>query len=242
MTAPTTPFERIWFDCDSTLARIEGIDELGASADDETRQRVAEATNRAMGGEVPLEEVFAERLRLLGPTRSECEALGQRYIDAVVDDAGAVFDALRSFGKSIGVISGGLRPPVLALARHLGVADEDVFAVDLNFREDGSYDDFDRESPLARSGGKPDLLRRRPATEAPTALVGDGVTDLETRTVVDRFVGFTGVVRREAIVAGTPFLAEGPGLATALPFLLTEAELEVLSKDPRSATLFGALD
>jgi phosphoserine phosphatase len=53
--ADWAPFELIIFDCDSTLSTIEGIDELARWQG--RTQQVAELTNRAMNGDVPLESV-----------------------------------------------------------------------------------------------------------------------------------------------------------------------------------------
>src|SRR5690606_7057301 len=73
--SPERPFRSVWFDCDSTLTAVEGIDELGALRGPEVRARVARATERAMAGELPLAAVYGERLREIAPTRAECEAL-----------------------------------------------------------------------------------------------------------------------------------------------------------------------
>ena len=49
-------------DVDSTLSAVEGIDWLAALRSEAVRERVAEVTDRAMRGEVPLAAVYAERL------------------------------------------------------------------------------------------------------------------------------------------------------------------------------------
>src|SRR5690606_11153178 len=88
--SPERPFRSVWFDCDSTLTAVEGIDELGALRGPEVRARVSPATERAMAGELPLAAVYGERLREIAPTRAECEALGERYVEALLPDAAAV--------------------------------------------------------------------------------------------------------------------------------------------------------
>ena len=45
-------FNAVCFDCDSTLSRIEGIDELGRNAGCEAE--IAELTNAAMDGKIAL--------------------------------------------------------------------------------------------------------------------------------------------------------------------------------------------
>lgn len=237
---PRTPFASIWFDCDSTLSALEGVDELGRSRDPETLQAVEELTAHAMSGELPLAEVYGARLAKLAPTRAECDAIGARYVETLIPDARLVLDALRFLGKQVGIVSGGLLPPVAALAAALGIDRDHVFAVPIHFHADGSYDDFDRSCPLSRNGGKVDVLGARPPEERPLAFVGDGVTDLEANAVVDRFVGFGGVVRRPAVEREASCYATGPGLATTLPFLLTEAEWSTLRDTASFSALFTA--
>ena len=56
-------FDIICFDCDSTLSKIEGIDELAKNVG--LGEELAELTNAAMNGIVPLEAVY-EKPRKLG--------------------------------------------------------------------------------------------------------------------------------------------------------------------------------
>src|SRR5688572_5351526 len=169
VSAAPVRYRSVVFDCDSTLSAIEGIDELAGPL----RAPVAELTARAMRGEVPLEEVYGRRLALIQPTRESVEALAERYIDGLVPDAREVIAALHAAGIVVRVMSGGLLPPVRAVARALGLADGDVGAVDIRFDGRGAYAGFDDASPLARAGGKRELLAAwRKELPAPIMLVG----------------------------------------------------------------------
>ena len=64
------PFASVWFDCDSTLTAIEGVDELLQDASAELRADIASLTERAMNGVLPLAGVYESRLRLLAPPGS----------------------------------------------------------------------------------------------------------------------------------------------------------------------------
>ncbi|MEO0649138.1 MAG: HAD-IB family phosphatase [Planctomycetota bacterium] len=191
------PYATVVFDCDSTLSTIEGIDELAG----EHRAELKAITDRAMAGEVPLEEVFGLRLERVRPTRAQVEQVGRRYVETAVLGAAELIASLRQAGVRVLILSGGLLPAVRHLGTHLGIPLDDVHAVDLTFDTDGHYADFDRTSPLTRTGGKPALLRQLRVAR-PAALVGDGITDLECllEGAVDRFVAFEGVVRRPAVV------------------------------------------
>jgi phosphoserine phosphatase len=204
-----TRFASVWFDCDSTLSAVEGIDELAALRGGRAAAASVRLTQQAMDGALPLEAVYGERLRLIAPTRDEVAALGARYVEQAVPGAREVVARLAGQGIAVGVVSGGLRPAVLALTRWLGIDDARVHAVDVRFGDGGEFIDFDRCSPLARAGGKREILAALPPGDRPAALVGDGATDLEAAPAVDLFVGFGGVARRPAVERGAArFIAE----------------------------------
>ena len=208
------------FDCDSTLSRIEGVEELSS----EHRSQVAALTEAAMAGEVPLEEVYGRRLELIRPSAEDVDRVGRQYIDERIPGVEDVVRQLGRAGVTVRVISGGLRPAVLVLTRFLGLEDEAVAAVDLRFDLDGSYAGFDEASPLARAGGKSEVLREwREVTPAPRMLVGDGATDLEAKADVDLFVAFTGVVRRSAVAAGADVEVDEPSLDRIVELALPQA-------------------
>jgi phosphoserine phosphatase len=210
-------FGTVIFDCDSTLSRVEGIEELSAGH----RVEVEAMTNAAMRGETRLEEVYARRLELTRPTRAAVEALGRRYIEGMVPDAREVVAALQGAGVMVRVLSGGLLPAVRMLATELGIETPDVAAVSLRFDDDGSYLAFDAGSPLARAGGKADVVRQwLPTLRRPVMLVGDGNTDLEAKPAVDLFVAFAGVAERESVTGAADVVVRSPSLAPVLPLAL----------------------
>jgi phosphoserine phosphatase len=229
----------VYFDCDSTLTSIEGIDELVADAEPPLRARIATLTERAMAGELPLADVYAERLRLLAPRADQLDRVGELYVQRVVPDARAVVHALQYVGKRVGIVSGGIHEPVLHLARHLGIADADVHAVRLRFTPAGAYADFDRSVPLWRNGGKVDVLQALPASHHPLAFVGDGITDAETRGHVALFLGFGGVVDRGRVRELADVFVATPSLAGVLPHLLTGDEQRALGSAPELAALLS---
>ena len=223
MTAPRPGFASVVFDCDSTLARIEGIDELaGAHAD-----AIRALTEAAMQGTVPLEEVYGRRLDVIQPTRSQVAALGRAYVDGLVPDARGTVEALLWLGKAVRIVSGGLRPPVVEVARVLGITPEDVAAVGIDFDEAGSYAGFEHTSPLARSGGKATVLGGWNLPR-PALLVGDGATDLEARPAVDAFAAYMGVAFRPAVAAGADFVLRDESLAAVLSLAASDADRERL--------------
>jgi len=209
-------FRSVLFDCDSTLSSIEGIDELAR----EHKAEIERLTEMAMRGEVALEAVYGRRLAIIRPSRAELERVGALYVDRLVAGARETVGALQEAGVEVRIISGGLRPAVLHVARALGIDETLVFAVAISFDERGEYAGFDEASPLARQGGKSALIASWTDLPRPAMLVGDGATDLEAKGAVDRFVAFAGVEAREAVVAGGDDVVRAPSLLPVLALAL----------------------
>ena len=192
----------ICLDCDSTLSAIEGIDELARLRGLAVLGRVEEMTNDAMEGRLPVESVFERRLELIEPRREDLAAVGRKYVETVEPTARATIAALMARGWTVVIVSGGFTQAIQPLADYLGVTR--IEAVELKFTAEGEYDGFDETAPTARSGGKPEIVARLKAELKPetTVMVGDGVSDLEAKPQVDRFVGFGGYIVRAKVKAG----------------------------------------
>ena len=240
----TLPYERIAFDCDSTLSRIEGIEELARmdaaaralnGAGEARARELRELTDAAMSGRVPLQEVYGKRLQLVSPRRNDVATLGRRYIEQAVPGAKDTLSALRYLGKDLVIVSGGLRLAVVAFGQWLGIKDSHVHAVAAWFSDNGVLTHIDSRSPLVRSGGKREVVAGLPKLR--TAFVGDGMTDAETAGAVDAFICYAGVVRRPEVAALAAAVVETPSLAGVLPVLCTAEELDRLRRDSRYRAL-----
>lgn len=243
----------IFFDCDSTLSAIEGIDELARIKGVEAR--IVELTNAAMDGRIPLQEVYAERLRLLSPRRADLRAIEQAYKRTLVPDAREVIDALQSLGKRVLIVSGGLADAVVGFGVWLGVARSDIHAVGLTYNTlTGRWWDYASHPPgnpdeeylvyedsaLTTQNGKVDVIgkSRRPALRA--LLVGDGSSDLAAAHAVDVFAGFGGVVSRPVVAANAPYFIAVNSLAPVMLLATRDGEGEHLSVKQRARALVAA--
>jgi len=191
-----------FFDCDSTISTIEGIDELARARGEEIFQKVVELTHAGMNGTVPLHEVFPRRMDILKPDLATCQTVAQQYIDTIVPGVREVLQALRDEDWTIVILSGGFAPLIQPLAQHLGI--RFVEAVPLHHDADGHYTGYGADYPTTRNGGKPEIIREWKKAMLPktTLMVGDGISDLETASEVDCFVGFGGVIARDAVKKG----------------------------------------
>jgi phosphoserine phosphatase len=201
-----TGFASVVLDVDSTLCGIEGIDWLAELRGVETGVKVARLTERAMRGEIALDAVYGERLKLVSPTHDEVCALADAYGETLAPGAADALPRLRDAGRRVVLVSGGVREAILPVAARLGVAAADVHAVSVRFGPDGRYAGHE-PSPLATSDGKRIVVGSLALPRRVLAM-GDGATDHAMRPAVDAFAAFTGFVRRDAVLAAADFSFE----------------------------------
>ncbi len=192
----------LFIDCDSTLSTIEGIDELAHAGGEEVFAQVVALTHAAMNGEVPLDEVFSRRMAMIRPDRSTCEAVAELYKQTIVPGVPELIRAAKDAGWLPVVLSGGFAPLIQPLADELGIAH--VEAVPLFFNNDGSYKGYGSDYPTTRNHGKNEVIRAWQKALLPerTVMVGDGISDMETKPEVELFIGFGGVVARTNVMQG----------------------------------------
>ena len=192
----------LFLDCDSTLSTIEGIDELAHVRGREVFERVVALTNAAMNGEVPLNEVFPRRMEMIRPDRETCDTVASRYRETVVPGVAQLIRMAKEDGWLPVILSGGFAPLILPLAQDLGISH--VEAVPLYLNDDGSYQGYGADYPTTHNLGKNEVIRQWKEAMLPEQVVmmGDGISDLETRPEVDRFIGFGGVVSRTKVKEG----------------------------------------
>jgi phosphoserine phosphatase len=209
-------YELAFFDVDSTLVSIEGIDVLAHG-----HAEVAELTRAAMEGSVPLDEVYGRRLEIIRPSRESVEKLAEEYKASLVEGAGELIDCLRDRGVSVYLVTAGIAQAVVPLAQALGISISQVRAVALVFDESGQYLDFDRRSLLTRPRGKEIVVRDiRARSHGKAVFVGDGVSDLETKAAVDLFIGYGGVAVRELVRDGADSYVTDPDLRSLIPTII----------------------
>ena len=210
-------FDVICFDCDSTLSRIEGIDELARRVG--VGEEMSKLTDLAMNGVVPLEAVYERRLSIIRPDQASINWLADLYIAEIVEGVKEVFASLLDQDKAVHIISGGLRQAILPLADCLGLPESHVHAVDIYFNEDGSYLNYDLNSPLARTGGKAVVVGTLKG-QGSLVMVGDGKTDLEAKQSGAVVLGFGGVVDRAIVREQADYYTTEPTLLSVLEHIL----------------------
>ena len=142
---------------------------------------------------------------MIRPDRALCEEIGHLYVNTLVPGAVEMIQEVKAAGWLPVILSGGFAPLIKPLADHLGIAH--VEAVPLYFHENGSYLGYGADYPTTRNLGKNEIIREWKQAVLPerVVMIGDGVSDLETKPDVDAFIGFGGVVTRTKVMEGSDF-------------------------------------
>lgn len=189
-------YDIVIFDCDSTLSAVEGIDLLAERHG--VKETVEEITHLAMNGNSNFADALALRLELVQPIREDLYWLGEQYIKETVPGTKKLIRDLKFLGKDIYIISGGFEAALRVFAQHINIDESHVFSNVLFFDNNGKFNGFDQDNPLSKNHGKRIMLEKL-AKMGKTLFIGDGVTDLEGKDVVDLFVGFGGVKVRDIV-------------------------------------------
>jgi phosphoserine phosphatase len=161
-------------DMDSTLIRIEVIDELARAAG--VGAEVAQITERAMQGEMDYDESLRQRVALLKGL--EVAALDRIAADLpLTDGAETLVRVLKRLGYKIAVISGGFSRAAEALKRRLGVD----YAYSNNLEIQGGKLTGRIAGPIVNGQRKAELLETIAQAEGvlldQVIAVGDGAND-----------------------------------------------------------------
>jgi phosphoserine phosphatase len=208
-----------------------------------------------MDGTIPLQDVYAERLRLLAPRRADMRAVEEAYKRTVVPGAREVITALQRLGRRVLIVSGGLADAVLGFGMSLGVARKDIHAVGLSYNAltgrwwdyqshplgnpDEEYLMYD-EGALTTQNGKVDVIRAARTPREKAMLIGDGSSDLAAAHAVDCFVGFCGVVARPLVRANSPHVITVNSMAPVMLLATFDGEGEDLAIKREARALVAA--
>ena len=199
-------FKNIVFDFDSTLVKIEGLDEIarcqGKLAD------IEQITNAGMDGALPFSKSLRTRFDQLAPNIKDIDFLIDAYERALVPGAAEVIAKFQENGANIFISTGGIKAAVLPVAKDLGIKQEHVFAVCTNLDMYGNLK-LKNSCLMTRDGGKAQVVAMIQRL-GPTVMIGDGMTDFEAGKYADKFIGFGGIVERESVKSlSDTYITEG---------------------------------
>lgn len=239
MNSNNQPYNKLFFDFDSTLIRAESLDILaelkGCGAE------AKEMTEQSMNGDVPLEAVFEKKMDLMAPSFLDMQKVAEQCRGLVVADACEVVRALHLLKKEVFILSSNFLPIIEPLAQRLGISRGRILSNVIYFDSKGSYAGIESNHPLSKSSGKAFMLKKYCTPEDYLVMVGDSVSDLGCKEVANLFVGFGGVVFRAQVKENADRFIAGPSLAPLLFLVLSEEELGFLKHNGFQPLIHKAL-
>jgi phosphoserine phosphatase len=212
----------VLFDIDSTLVSIEGLDHLAQKKG--VGENVVELTKRSMNGEIPVEQAMQEKMKLIAPSEEDMKQLSREYLAHMVADAKEVIHELKQAGIRVGILTGNFYPAVIPIAEHLGIDLQNVFANNIEFNPDGSYKGYKENNALMHSEGKAKVIENLRRKNRHITHIGDSKGDLDAGA--DRFIGFGGVVVRDAVLKEAAYYIPNQSLAPILASELSPRKLK----------------
>jgi phosphoserine phosphatase len=207
----------IFFDLDSTLVTIEGLDylaQLKGVADE-----LIPITSAAMNGEIPMQVAMERKIGLLKPSKADLLQMGRAYLSNLTSGAKECVATLHSQGFNCWILTGNFREAAQMVAQELGIPKDLVIANQIKHDEQGDFLAFDSDQPLAANHGKTISLQKLGIDLSQAIMVGDGSTDLETQDHIGLFIGFGGVVLRPKIALEAKVYVSNPDLRHIIPHL-----------------------
>jgi len=194
--------DAVCFDVDSTVISEEGIDVLADYLN--KGDAVAKLTAQAMEGSMPFQDALADRLALLEPSQAQILACLEERPLVLTPGIESLVEALIEARIDVYLVSGGFRIMIEPIAKTLCIAKDHIYANTILFddsTEDKKYIGFDTNEPTSADMGKPRALQQIKDQHGyeTMIMVGDGATDAQAKPPAAAFIGFGGVVVREAV-------------------------------------------
>ncbi|HUS25855.1 MAG TPA: HAD-IB family phosphatase [Nevskiaceae bacterium] len=195
-------------DFDSTIVRVEGLEELarialrGQPDRAAVMDRLQALTDHAMAGHIPVDQALRQRLELFKPNKYHLAELKDHLLHQITPSVWEHRAWLTYNASRIYVLSGGFEEFIVPVVARLGLPADHVLANAFELNADGDIVGHDTSRHTSRAGGKvlqvADLQLPRPVI-----VIGDGYTDYEikARGQADEFWAFCENVNRPNVAA-----------------------------------------
>jgi phosphoserine phosphatase len=166
-------------------------------------EEVSAWTAKAMNGGVKFEDALAARLQILQPSRQDIDACLTHHPFQLTPGIQELVRTLQERSIHVYLVSGGFRQMIEPVAARLNIPLDRIYANRILFDESNNYQyhGFDTAEPTSADQGKPKALHliKQKGNYNTMVMVGDGATDAQAKPPADSFIGFGGVVEREAV-------------------------------------------
>ncbi|MGL4630809.1 MAG: HAD-IB family phosphatase, partial [Leadbetterella sp.] len=200
-------------DFDSTITKVEGLDQLaiialkGNPEGKSIAEKIKSITDLGMNGEISFSEAIQRRIALLKANKSHIDTLVEFLKNNITDSFERNKSFLQQYADQIIIISGGFVEFINPVIEFLGLKTENVYANSFVFDSNDDIIGIDQSNPLANSGGKIKLLESL-KLDGHISVIGDGYTDYELKKSGEahRFYAFIENVKRENVLPGADFV------------------------------------
>ncbi len=190
----------VLFDLDSTLTTAETLDLLAKEKGIESK--VKKITTETMEGKKPLAELFANKLKMLSPSKRDRVLIRRIALHNLSSEALDLVRKLSHYDHvRIGILSMHFIETVEDVGAFIGCDPALCFGLEIQHDDQGNYIGYAPDQLMAHEGGK-GLIVTEIKKKNPNSIVvhiGDSVTDLSTQGKADLFIGFGGVAVREKV-------------------------------------------
>ena len=201
-------------DFDSTFTQVEALDilaEISFKTDPKKGEKInaiKDITDMGMDGRLSFRESLEQRMEILQANKSQIEELISVLKEKVSTSFQRNKEFLRENREYIFIISNGFKDFVTPIVAAYGIKEENVFANEFVYNEDGNIIDFNRENPLSENNGKATTIKNL-RLEGDIYVIGDGYTDYEIKAsgVANKFYAFTENVTRPKVTSKADHIA-----------------------------------
>ena len=201
----TLPFFII--DFDSTFVTVEALDELAKISLNNSENKakitdeIAAITKKGMEGKISFPESLSTRLKLFSANQEHIKKLILHLRRNISPSIKRNKNFFKNNRDSIYILSGGFREYIEPVVRDYGVASSHIVANEFIFDKKGNITGYQKDKPLAQSGGKIKAINELKLT-GDILVIGDGYTDYEIREkgAAKAFYAFTENAVRNSVI------------------------------------------
>ncbi|WP_150467695.1 HAD-IB family phosphatase [Francisella sp. SYW-9] len=197
--------KNIIFDFDSTLIKKESLElilEPLLKGFPEKLLEIENITNLGMQGDLDFRESLERRLAIASPTKQSIRDFADKYCpNLLTQGMSELVDILKHNGYQIWIFSGGLTESIEPFADYLGIARQNIFAVDISWDENDSFVSLDNSNGACDSKLKA-FEKAKDLINGEVIVVGDGYTDYQLYEAgfANKFIAYVEHVQRQKVI------------------------------------------
>lgn len=233
----------VFFDVDSTVVSIETLDYLVAKSlaqkppTERIRiaQEISTITDKGMNGEIDLKESIRARIRIGKITKKDVEDLAAHMTEYLTTGIEKCIQFLQENNQEVFLLSSGFQEYLQPLAEKLGIPKEHVFGNKFLYDQTGKVIGADETNPLITADGKRHVItdyKKEKNEKGFFIMVGDGINDLATRTIVNCCIGFGAhKIRKKVQQSADRFVTNTRDLLTIFRGFLYDADTTLTGEE-----------